>query len=181
MKSMLLCFSCMLWITQSFTQTFHPDDAASTIQFNIKNFGINTTGTFKGLTGEMIVNEQDCSKDYFQVSVDAATINTGIAARDHHLRSEDYFNVTTFPNIQFISASVYQNKSDGICWVTGKLAIKGTTKIISFPFEVMHTAMGFRLKGQFSINRLDYGVGSSSWVLANTVLVQLNVLAIPTP
>ncbi|RWZ87738.1 MAG: polyisoprenoid-binding protein [Hydrotalea sp. AMD] len=178
MKSIFLGLFCLLRMTQLFTQTLHPDDATSQVLFTIKNFGINTTGSLNGLQGDIIINEQDCSKDYFHVSVSASSVNTGISARDHHLRSNDYFNVATFPDIQFISESVYQNKSDGTCWVTGKLTIKAVSQFIKFPFTVVRTSNGYRLKGAFFINRLDYGVGSSSWVLANTVLVQLNVLAV---
>ncbi|MDE3124607.1 MAG: YceI family protein [Bacteroidota bacterium] len=180
MKNMFALVCCMFLATMLSAQIMHPDDAASKILFTIKNFGINTTGSFSGLKGEIIVNEQDCSKDYFNVTVNAATVNTGIGARDHHLRSIDYFNVSQFPSIQFISEAVQLSKSDRQCWVTGKLTIKGITKIIAFPFTVIHEAMGYRLQGQFSINRLDYGVGTSSWVLANSLIVQLNVLAIPT-
>ncbi|WP_068240829.1 YceI family protein [Hydrotalea flava] len=180
MKSMFGLVCCMFLATILPAQMLHPDDAASKVLFTIKNFGINTAGSLSGLKGEIVVNEQDCTNDYFNVTVNTATVNTGIGARDHHLRSVDYFNVAVFPTIQFISESVQLNKADGQCWVTGKLTIKGITRIITFPFTVIHTAIGYRLQGQFSINRLDYGVGSSSWALANSVIVQLNVLAVPT-
>lgn len=173
-----LLVSCFMLFMQVNAQIFHPDDAASHIRFTIKNFGINTSGTLKGLQGEMIINEQDCTKDYFNVTVEAATVNTGINARDQHLRASDYFDVEKFPELHFTSTNVYKNLTDGMCWVTGKLTIKGVSKTINFPFKVEATSIGYRLQGQFTINRLDFGVGSSSWVLANTVLVQLNVMAV---
>jgi polyisoprenoid-binding protein YceI len=178
MKRIILLVSCSIIFMQVNAQIFHPDDAASDIHFTIKNFGINTLGTLKGLQGEIIINEQDCTKDYFNVTVEAATVNTGINARDHHLRSSDYFDVKKFPKLQFTSTNIYNNTADGMCWVTGKLVIKGISKTINFPFKVEPTSIGYRLQGQFTVNRLDFGVGSSSWVLANTVLVQLNVIAV---
>lgn len=178
MKGIILLVSCCILFAKVNAQILHPDDAASDIHFTIKNFGINTSGTLKGLQGEIFINEQDCTKDYFNVTVNAATVNTGINARDHHLRSSDYFDIEKFPKLQFTSTNVYKNSADGICWVTGKLIIKGISQTINFPFKVESTSIGYRLQGQFTINRLDFGVGSSSWVLANTVLVQLNVMAI---
>jgi polyisoprenoid-binding protein YceI len=86
MKGIILLVSCFMLFTQVNAQMLHPADAASNIHFTIKNFGINTLGTLKGLQGEIIINDQDCTKDYFNVTVEAATVNTGISARDHHLR-----------------------------------------------------------------------------------------------
>ncbi len=53
----------------------------------------------------------------------------------------------------------------------------GITKPVSFPFHIEKVNDDYLFTGDFDINRLDYGVGSSSAVLSNTVHVSLSVLA----
>jgi polyisoprenoid-binding protein YceI len=62
--------------------------------------------------------------------------------------------------------------------VEGNLTIKGVSKFISFPFTATATANGYVLAGQFKINRRDFNVGGSSWVLSDELSVSLNVAAI---
>lgn len=150
-----------------------PVDNDNAVTFTIKNFGINSNGELKGLKGTVSWEPANPGASYFNVSVDASTINTGIDSRDNHLRSEEYLNVAKFPTLNFVSTAVTAGN------VTGNLTIKGVTKQINFPFTVTPSGSGYMFEGNFTINRRDYGVGGNSMVLSDVVNVHLKVPTTP--
>lgn len=152
-----------------------PVDEKSEVGFTIKNFGLNTSGTLKGLKGSIKFDASNPSASAFDVSVDAGTINTGIDNRDDHLKKEEYFDAGKYPAITFVSNSIKKD-NDGYS-VTGSLTIKGITKTLSFPFKAENKDGGILLTGEFTINRKDFNVGGSSAVLGNSVNVNLKVFA----
>jgi polyisoprenoid-binding protein YceI len=174
MKSWVLVFSLIVCTNILFAQQQIVSDS-SVVNFTIKNLGIKTQGTFSGMKGEVKINEADMTKSSFDVSVDAASINTGIEARDSHLREADYFNVAEFPRITFKSTAVTsagRNKYK----VAGVLTLKGTSKNLEFPFTATRVGNGWLLKGEFTINRRDYNVGGGSMILSDNAVVNLSVV-----
>jgi polyisoprenoid-binding protein YceI len=172
MKKILLLFAPVLLF--AFTViTLRPVDADDSITFNIKNFGIGTKGSFKGLKGSIKWDPANPSNSSFNVSADANTISTGIDMRDNDLRKETYFNVAKYPTINFVSTAVSAAN------VTGNLTIKGTTKQINIPYTVTASGNGYVFEGKFSLNRRDFDVGGSSFTLSDNVDVQIKILAIP--
>ena len=154
-----------------------PADNEGAVTFTIKNFGINTKGSFKGLKGSVNWDAANPSASSFNVSVDAKTINTAIDARDKELKQEAYFNADKYPVITFTSTQI--TGDNGNYHVTGNLTIKGITKTISFPFTAASSGAGYTFKGEFTINRLDYNIGGNSMVLSDNADVNLNVQANP--
>jgi polyisoprenoid-binding protein YceI len=154
-----------------------PAQEGSSVAFKIKNFGISVDGSLKQLNGTIDFQSTNVLQTVFQVSVASATINTGIGARDNHLRKADYFDVSTYPKISFTSSKVVNSNKAGTYFVYGTLRIKNTAKEISFPFTVKETSGGYLFEGSFKINRRDYGVGGKSISLSDEATVQLSVLA----
>lgn len=171
-----IALSCFIVLSSFAVLFLKPGDSKNAVTFVIKNFGINTKGEFKGLKGDIQWNEEDPAASAINVSVDANTINTAIEARDKDLKKEEYFDADKYPQISFASTSITSN--NGNYTANGNLTIKGTTKTISFPFTATKTANGFVFNGSFTINRLDYGVGKNSMVLADDVDVTLKVQAV---
>jgi polyisoprenoid-binding protein YceI len=161
---------------QTSTPSYTPSNQGSSVVFAIKNFGFNTGGSFTGLQGAIVFDPQNAAGSSFDVSVDAASVNTDNNARDNHLREESYFDVKTYPRIRFVSTSISAPDKSGHFTVTGKLTIKNTTKEISFPFVATPMGNDYIFKGEFTINRKDYGVGGSS-TLSNGLTVTLTILA----
>jgi len=158
----------------AFTSTnLKPVDTADAVTFTIKNFGLSTNGSFKGLAGKIIWDAANPTASSFDVTIDANTINTDNEMRDSHLKKETYFDVEKYPKIRFTTTQVTKTE------VTGNLTIKGVTQKISFPFTVTPSGSGHLFKGNFSINRRDFGVGSGSVSLGNEVNVYLKIQAAP--
>ncbi|PIY13363.1 MAG: YceI family protein [Flexibacter sp. CG_4_10_14_3_um_filter_32_15] len=146
----------------------------SSITFKIKNAGIGIDGSFKGFQGTVDFNPADLERSKFDVSVDAKTIDTDNNMRDNHLREDEYFGVEKHPKISMKSTSVTK-VSDSKYKATFDLTLKGKTKSVSFPFSYNKTSTGYKLNGSFEIDRRDFGVGGSSWILSDDVKVFIDL------
>jgi polyisoprenoid-binding protein YceI len=174
MKHLIVALLCVSVSTLLFAQDYKPTDAGSTVEFVIKNFGINTKGSFTGLDGKISFDPKDISKSVFDVSIDAASINTDNNLRDGHLKKESYFDVEKYPRIKMVSGSI--TGDNGHYTFNGMLTIKDKTKDISFPFIATPMGDDYIFKGSFTINRRDFGVGGGS-TISNNCTVNLTVLA----
>ena len=175
-----VCFTCVLVIfgITGISQTLQPVSEQSSIQFRIKNMGINTGGTLAGLRGTILFDEAKLSTSYCKVTVDVNTIDTRSKGRDNHIKKSDFFDVLAFPVISFQSTQITALANQSGYRMQGILTIKGVSKPISFPFQAKKEKSGYRFTGEMQLNRLDFGVGESSWILSSPVSVQLNVLAV---
>lgn len=177
MKNTVLSFVLMFVAAFTFAQSYSPVDNGSDIAFSIKNFGLNVNGSFKGLKGKIIFNPANLSSSVFSVTVDAATINTGTAARDRHLKKEEYFDAEKYPQLSFVSGKISNSTKAGTLFLEGKITIKGVTKPVSFPFTATPKEDGYLFEGTFKLNRRDFGVGGKSLVMSDNLSVSLAVFA----
>lgn len=175
----LLPFFFFLITSSIVAQKYTPTDEGSKVHFTIRNFGIKTGGQLSGLKGEILFFTTDLPSCLFNVSVDASTVDTDSESRDNNLKKSEYFDVKKYPEITITSTKIDKtNKTEsGFYYFTGTLSLHGITKQISFPFHIEKVNDNYLFTGEFQINRLDYGVGSNSAVLSNTVNVSLSVLA----
>jgi polyisoprenoid-binding protein YceI len=178
MKYFLNLFTCLLITSIGYSQTLTPSDNGSTVNFVIKNFGLKTTGYFKGLKGKILFNPSSLNSSQFSVTVSSSTINTDNGSRDGHLRKTDYFDVAKYPVIVMESTRVIPGTSINQYIFIGNLTIKGITKEIKFNFTASASGDGYIFDGSFDINRLDFSVGSSSLSLSDSLKVTLHIVAI---
>jgi len=156
-------------------QVMHPVDESSKVSFFIKNFGVTVDGSFKGLQGEVRFDPAKPEASAFEMSLDVKSINTGIARRDRHLRSDDYFDVARFPKINVKGEKVTEGKEKGSYVLHAKLTIKEVTRDIDIPFKAVARDGGYQFDGTFRVNRLDYKVGGNSISMADQATVVLQV------
>lgn len=156
-------------------KTWVVDPAHSEINFKVKHLMIsNVKGEFT--TFNATIDSEDFSKSTISVHIDANSISTNNDDRDNHLRSADFFEVETYPEITFVSTSV--NKvSDDEYQITGNLTIKGTTKEITLDTEFGgfmkdpygNEKAGFSINGK--LNRKDFGLNWNAALEAGGVMV----------
>ncbi len=158
-------------------QILAPVDAASSVKFTIKNFGLKVDGSMKGLQGKITFNPAGLATASFTVSADATTINTNNGTRDTHLKKEEYFDVAKHPRLQFTSTKILATNNPAVFKMEGNITIKGITKLLSFPFRVVEKPDGYMFLGEFTINRRDFKVGGNSLVLSDNLIVNLSVFA----
>jgi len=153
---------------------YQPVNDGSVVQFTIKNFGFKVTGTLTGLAGQIRFNVEHPENASFDVSLNAASVNTDNTMRDDHLRKTAYFDTEKYPLIRLVSGKITLSGKNGL--FTGKLTIKDHTKDLSFPFSWEAAGGGYRFKGTFSINRKDFDVGGTS-TISDKLDVMLDVIA----
>jgi polyisoprenoid-binding protein YceI len=149
---------------------------SSSVKFKIKNFGINVDGSFSGFSTSLSFKPNNLAKSKITASVKVNTIKTGIAARDKHLKSDDYFDAEKYPTISLKSTKftkIKGNKYTGFFNVT----IKNKTKEISFPFTYISKKNGDKIfSGTFTVNRRSFGVGGSSISMSDNATVYIEVV-----
>jgi len=150
---------------------------ASEVSFNATSRWMNAEGRFHRLSAEVTVDPKDLTSARISVSIEAASIDTGIGMRDSHLRSEDFFDVKKFPAITFESQRV--EGSGRRANVYGQLTIHGVTREVEVPVEIAISDVALMAKGEFVINRRDYGMNYQSSLnpVGNDVRVQFTFRA----
>lgn len=147
------------------SSTWQIDSAHTAAQFAVKHMMISTVrGEFKGVTGAVVWDDADITKSSVNVTIDAATVNTGEPKRDADLRSDHFFEVAKYPTITFRSTRV-EPAGAGKLNVTGDLTIHGVTKQVVLdvagPSAVVKDPMGnsrVAISATTKINRQDFGV-----------------------
>jgi polyisoprenoid-binding protein YceI len=164
-------------ISAVYSQNYTPTDAGSKVRFVIKNFGINTGGTFDGLAGTITFDPSNLATASFNVSVEAKSVDTDLEGRDNHVRKAEYFDVEKFPKISFKSTKITTTNKEGYLYMFGIITIKNVSKEISFPFSQISKDGGILFEGEFKLNRLDFGVGGKSFSISDELNVELSIFA----
>ncbi|GMU67142.1 MAG: polyisoprenoid-binding protein [Acidobacteriota bacterium] len=117
------------------TQTWQIDSAHSGIHFSVRHLVIaKVRGQFGRWNGTLTVPDGDFTKATAEVTIDATSIDTGVADRDAHLRSADFFDVENHPEITFRSRRLEKRTGDRFALV-GDLTIRGTTREVTLDVE----------------------------------------------
>jgi len=159
--------------------TWKVDPAHSSVAFEVKHMMISTVrGQFREFDGTLEAAEDDPANSRARGSVKVASIDTGNAERDEHLRSPDFFDVKRFPMLTFKSKRVERATQRGHLTLVGDLTIHGVTKEVAFdvtaPTPERKTPYGTVAVGaeaKAKINRRDFGLTWNQALEAGGVLV----------
>lgn len=145
--------------------TWKIDPVHSSAEFKVKHMMVsNIKGSIQGITGDLTEHATDASLSSIEATLDASTLNTGLADRDAHLKAADFLEVEKYPTITFKSTSV-KAKGNAEYAVTGNLTVHGVTKPVTLEVEgpsapqkdpYGNTRIG--LSATTKINRKDFGL-----------------------
>lgn len=158
-------------MTQQLTPgTWTLDASHTSASFTVRHAGISRVrGSFGEVEGTLVVSDKH--ELTFEAALQTASISTGNADRDGHLRSADFFDAETNPAITFVSTGV--EGSD----LTGDLTISGVTRPVTLDFTFEGAATDpfgtFRagFTGETKISRKDFGLTWNAALEAGGVLV----------
>lgn len=162
------------------------DKSHSNINFSIIHFFTPVDGSFEDYTANIQFDPNDLENSSIDVTIPVEGINTKNERRDNHLKSEDFFNASEWPNIQFVSNSIEQT-GDNQFVAYGELTIRDVTREFELPFELLgvmdhpmrENAKVAGITASATLNRTDYGVGVGDWaataVVGDEVNIQLNL------
>jgi len=165
------------------------DPQHTDVGFSIRHMVINNVkGSFKDFVGTIEYDGKDPLTIKANGTIKVASIDTGIAQRDEHLRSPDFFDVEKYPDIKFQGERV-EKQGEGFALI-GKFTMHGVTKEISMPFTISgpivdpygKTRIG--IETGMTLNRQDYGVNWSKTldngglVVGDDVKIEINAEAV---
>ena len=146
------------------TERWEIDSSHSSVHFSVRHLVIaKVRGTFGRWSGTVQVPDGDFSKATVAVTIDASSIATGVADRDAHLKSPDFFDVAQYPELRFVGKRVQPRSADEID-VVGDLTIKGTTHEVVLRVEQHGQAkdpwgnVRSAFTAKTSIDRKDFGL-----------------------
>lgn len=145
--------------------TWSIDPDHSNVGFKVKHLMVsNVKGNFEKFAGVVDINDKDVTKSRVDVSIDTSSINTNVQKRDEHLRSADFFDVSKYPTMTFVSKKVAKAGKDKLK-VTGDLTLHGVTREVVLdvegPTRESKDPWGNIRKGASAatkINRKDFGL-----------------------
>lgn len=153
------------------------DSSHSGISFSVRHMVIaKVRGQFTRWSGRIAIEDEDLSAATVEAVIDASSIDTGVADRDTHLKSADFFDVAQFPEITFKSRRV-EKRSEQALRLTGDLTIRGVSREITLEVEYAgrtkdpwgNERAGFAAKT--SIDRKDFGLRWNQVLEAGGALV----------
>jgi len=164
--------------------TYALDPAHTQVAFTIDRFGFNhVLGQFDTIEGQLILDEENPANSSVRAVVQIASVSSGNATRDEHLRGDRWLKATEFPTMTFESTSV-RLISDTRAEVTGNLTLMGQThpltldvtlnRIADAPNNGRRTA-GFSATG--TLDRTAWGLATAPNLIGNLVTIQIEALA----
>jgi polyisoprenoid-binding protein YceI len=177
--------------TTPLTGTWVVDQDHTTIEFGVKHVGLaRVRGVFRRFEGVVIVG--DDGEISASGAVDAASLDTRVAARDDHLRSADFFDVDNHPQITFVATSVEKIDEEGLR-IVGDLTIRGVTRTVELTGDILGIGLdddgmsriGLDVAGV--LDRRDFGLtwnralDGGGLLVGNRVEVRLEVSAVRRP
>jgi polyisoprenoid-binding protein YceI len=146
------------------------DPAHTSATFWIRHIVAPVAGRFNAVSGEVSVPAGNPAKGRVTFAVQTASVDTGVAARDTHLRTAEFFDAAAFPAMTFAGSRIVP-AGKGRVNVTGLLTIKDVAKTVTIPVRLLgvkpHPMMpcvdvtGY--EAVFAINRLEYHVGTGKY------------------
>jgi polyisoprenoid-binding protein YceI len=162
---------------RTLTGTYAFDTAHSRFGFVARHAMVTKVrGAFNEFEGSAVIDGENPANSSASVTIKVDSVDTRNAQRDGHLRTNDFLDIETYPEIRFVSTSI-QHEGGTEFQVTGDLTIKDVTKSITIPLEFEGAAkdpfgndrIGF--EGSVVINRKDWGITWNAALETGGVLV----------
>jgi len=145
-------------------ESYTVDPAHTFPHFSVSHLGFSTMqGRFDKSSGKVTL-DRAAKTGSVDIAIEAASVSTGFAKRDEHLKSPDFFNAAEFPTITYKSSAV-KFKGDAPATVEGNLTMLGVTKPVTLTIDAFKCGVhpmnkkdvcGAAATGQFK--RSDFGM-----------------------
>lgn len=159
------------------TNTWNIDATHSGVHFSVRHMVFaKVRGRFGAFSGTVELDDEDLTRSSVAVEIDAASIDTGVADRDQHLRSADFLDAEHFPKLRFVSRKIEKQGTSGYR-ATGELTIRDVTREVTLDVQYGgrakdpwgHERAGFT--ATTTLERGDFGLKWNQVLEAGGVLV----------
>lgn len=170
------------------------DDDHSNAYFSIQHLTIaKVRGTFSTIAGTLTTDDKSGAVTGLSFTIDVKSIDTGVAKRDEHLKSPDFFDVAKYPTMTFATKAIV-DQDNGTLLVSGDLTIHGVTREIRLnlygPSPEIKDPWGMARRGlrlETTLNRQDFGVNynkvldNGGLMIGNLVDTEADIEVVRTP
>jgi polyisoprenoid-binding protein YceI len=154
------------------------DPSHAFVHFKVRHLAIAwVRGEFRLKSAKLELNAENFSDSRIEVEIDSASVNTGEAARDEHLRSADFLDVQHYPVLRFESTRMTRTSAE-TATVAGNLTICGVTRPVEVTIaEISPTNrdpwgnIRFAVSGSAKVNRKDFGLTWNNVLEAGGLMV----------
>jgi polyisoprenoid-binding protein YceI len=149
----------------------------SRIGFSIGHFVVSSTeGRFTQFDGKLEFPPQTPERGAVTIHVSTGSIDTGIAARDDHLRTADFFDAARFPLASFESTGLART-SNTAGTLTGQFSLHGVTRPLTLAVTLRTTdlnAARLEFSASTTLKRSDYGMTQYQGVIGDDVRLTID-------
>ena len=162
------------------TGTYNIDKPHTDISFTVTHLAITKVhGRFNDFDGTVKVDGKKPENSSVEFAIKAASIDTGNAQRDTHLKSKDFFDVEKFPEITFKSTRVAKKGSGYVA--AGTLTMHGVSKPVALPFTVAGPIKGIEggthlgVSTALDVKRSEFGVSAYPGAVGDVVSISIEL------
>jgi polyisoprenoid-binding protein YceI len=131
----------------------------SKIEFHASSTFAKVTGVFQDWNADFKLNTDTLENASLQLDIQAGSVHTGSGFKDKEVKGKNFFNVTQFPEIKFVSDGVLPDPDPQKFTMTGKLTLRGITRPVTVAVVTATQPSGTHLlNGTFEFNRRDFGM-----------------------
>lgn len=183
-KSVLVVLISSTFSLPTVADTYTVDPRHTFPSFEINHLGFSIQrGRFNQTSGKITLDTNKGSGT-IQVAIDPASISTGLAELEEHLRGKDFLNVADFPQINFVSEKLAFNK-DQLVSVNGQLTLHGITKPVKLMVDHFHCGVNLiamkntcGANATTTIKRSDFGISKYVPAISDEVNIEIQIEAI---
>ena len=162
-------------------ETYKIDPAHSSISFKVRHFFTPVPGRFPKFKGTIKLDRENPANNYAEAVIEATSVDTDNERRDKHLRTDEFFDTSVFPAIEYVSTA-WEEIGENQFKVTGKLTIRETTRNVVM--DVRLIGSGSR-RGKFltgweattTLDRTDYGITYGMGIVGSEVQIEIMIEA----
>ena len=185
MKIAILSFVLLFTAGQVYAAApqWETDSAHSGIYFSVRHIFSFVHGFFEDFENTVHFDPDNLDASSFAFSVKVKSVNTNNRKRDGHLRYDDFFSATKYPEMTFKSTRITHKQGNQYI-VEGNLTVKDVTKPVAIaftffgtqdhPFNPKEAVTGF--EARFTIDRLAYGVGNGEFLKMGVVGQEVDIV-----
>jgi polyisoprenoid-binding protein YceI len=129
--------------------------------YSVVFFGAHANGCFEKIKGDIRFSPDYLETSNFNIKVDVGSIKTGNRIKNKHAKSDKWFDAEKYPNIEFQSTCFFKTPTGYL--VKGIMKMHGIEKEMSIPFTFVNNVF----ESHFSVNRLDFEVGTLKGMMKN--------------
>ena len=188
--SALMATSCMLAVQSAALAepvSYAVDPKHTYASFEINHLGLSTArGRFDRTSGSITLDPA-AGTGYIEIVIDTASIDTGLAKRDKHLRAADFFNVEKFPTMTYVATTLHFD-GNRLTGATGNLTMLGKTLPVTLEVtgfacgrHPIHKKPACGADALTSIKRSDWGMTAYVPTIGDNVTIRIGIEAFRLP